>query len=138
MFKVLSATDVRKPIDSTTSGGTPISLFSPDLSLVVAHGHLAPDCPKQYKGINVMKTRVVVTITKIVIPGHLVSEELLPSHADTPLSLLLKVPFNMVCKVKHLQTQVELLPKDPELLSPHDVLTPTQPAAPATKHHQFP
>ena len=135
MFQVLSATDVGKPIDSTTSGGTPISLFSPDLSLVVAHGHLAPDRPKQYKGINVMKTRAVVTITKIVIPGHLVSGELLPSHTDTPLSSLLKVPFNMVCKVKHLQTQVKLPPKDPESLSPHDVLTPIQPATPATKHH---
>ena len=124
IFQTLSTSMVGQPVDSTTSGGTPVSLFSSDLTLVVAHGHIAPDRPSKYVGVNLTKTRALITITEIVVPGHLVSGELLPSSEDTPLSSLHKEPFNMVCKLRHLRTRVAQPPRSTEQAKPTPVVHP--------------
>jgi hypothetical protein len=94
-------------VDGMAHAGTLISLYSPDMALIVAHGHITPDHPRKHLRINITKTWALVTITEILIPGHLVSGELLPSQTDTKLAMLSRVPFNMVCKSKHLQTYVK-------------------------------
>lgn len=58
--------------------------------------------PLIHLGIKVSKTRILLTVTSVSIPGHIVSGDLLPSHLDTPLSAFL---FNMLCNVKHVHTQ---------------------------------
>jgi hypothetical protein len=93
VYSSLLQKSVGAAVNSTTPGGTLVSLLSADQSLVVAHGHVTPDRPPRHLGVNVTKTRVLVTVTSIIIPGHIVSGELLPSHADTPLSEFPQVPF---------------------------------------------
>lgn len=105
VYSSLLQKSVGAAVNSTTPGGTLVSLLSADQSLVVAHGHVTPDRPPRHLGVNVTKTRVLVTVTSIIIPGHIVSGELLPSHADTPLSEFPQVPFNMLYKAKHLRTR---------------------------------
>jgi hypothetical protein len=58
----------------------------------------------------------LVTITKILVPGYLVPHELLPSSADMPIPSLGPVPFNLICKAKHLQTHIAQ--PDPSLAHP--------------------
>ena len=122
-------------------GGMQVSLFAPDQTIIVAHGHIAPDRPKQYHGIKITDTRALITITEIRIPGHLVSGELLPSHKDTALLSLPSVPFNMVCKNKHLRSRAERMPRDPEVpvfpTRKHFTTIPPSvpPAAPGQFHH---
>ena len=77
VFDTLQSVFVGKPVDEKTPGGTPVSILSADHSLVVAHGHIALDRPQQYDRINVTKTRVLVVVTKILVPAHIVSHELL-------------------------------------------------------------
>jgi hypothetical protein len=130
------------PVDATSPGGMQVSLFAPDQTTIVAHGHIAPDRPKQYNGIKVTDARALVTITEIAVPGHLVSGELLPSRKDSSLLSLPSVPFNMVCKTKHLCTTSralsERIPRDPEVpaLSTHSttgIIPPT--IIPPSVHH---
>ncbi|OBZ79508.1 hypothetical protein A0H81_01196 [Grifola frondosa] len=102
---ILSSTHVGQLVDNAMPGGTAVSLFSSDHSRVVAHGFITPDQPKQHLGVKVTKTRVLVTITDIVVPGHLIPADLLPSHIDTPLLSLPPTPFHLLCKTRHVRTR---------------------------------
>ena len=124
-------------VDAISPGGMQVSLFAPDQTTIVAHGHIAPDRPKQYNGIKVTDARALITITEIAVPGHLVSGELLPSRKDTSLLSLPRVPFNMVCKIKHLRSRAERVPQDPEVpalpICNHSTIIPSLP--PVQLHH---
>ncbi|KAG6836301.1 hypothetical protein H0H93_009317 [Arthromyces matolae] len=104
VFEALNSTSSGSSITQTTPGGTSISLLSPDRSTIVAHGIITPDQPKALCGVNVTKTRIVVTVTSILVPGHIVSGELMHSKEDTPFNAFPPTPFHLVCKLKHLQT----------------------------------
>ena len=106
IFQSLTTTPIGTVVEAATPGGTPISLLSNDQSLVIAHGHIVPDRPKKHLGINVSKTRVLVTVTSIIIPGHIISGDLLPSHQDTPLSAFPDPPFTLLCKASHVRVRI--------------------------------
>ena len=84
--------------------------MSSDHSLVVAEGYITPDRPKKHLGVNVTKTRVLVTITSIIIPGHIVPGDLLSTKTDTPFLEFPSPPFNLLCKAKHVRTRSTDLP----------------------------
>ncbi|KAG6886800.1 hypothetical protein C0992_002307 [Termitomyces sp. T32_za158] len=107
VFRALSTISIGTAVTRATPIGTPVSLLSSDRSKIVAHGHVMPDQPKKLLGINVTKTRLVVTVTSILVPGHIVSGDLMPSKEDVPFSSFPEPPFNLVCKLKHLQTREE-------------------------------
>ncbi|KAG1883235.1 hypothetical protein F4604DRAFT_1677595 [Suillus subluteus] len=44
--------------------------------LAVAYGHIARHQPKQLDGVNVSKTRIVITVTSILVPAYLVRADL--------------------------------------------------------------
>ena len=102
VFKALmsSGPTVGKSVDASTPGRTTVSLFSADGSRIVAYGQILPDRPSKSKGINVTKTRVLIVVNTIVVPGHLVSSDLLPGNEDLPLSVFSPTPFQLLCKAK--------------------------------------
>ncbi|KAG2055820.1 hypothetical protein BDR06DRAFT_970603 [Suillus hirtellus] len=93
------------PVTPSTSASTQIQLMSHVGGLIVAYGYIACHQPKQFDQVNVSKTRVVVTITSITVPGYLVQAELLSSHQETSLSTLgTQLPFSMLCCQRDLCT----------------------------------
>ena len=93
------------PVTSSTPAGTKVQLMSRVGGLVVAYGYIARHQPKQFDGVNVSKSRVVITVTSITVPAYLVRAELLSSHQDTPLSNLgSQLPFPLLCRLRDLRT----------------------------------
>ncbi|KAG6877083.1 hypothetical protein C0992_010900, partial [Termitomyces sp. T32_za158] len=90
-------------VTKATPVGTSVSLLSADRSTIVAHGFISPDQPKKLHEVNVTKTRIVITITSISVPGYIVSGSLMPSKQDTPFTSFPEPRFYLVCKLKHLQ-----------------------------------
>ena len=105
VFQALTLISTGEGVSQSTPAGTAVSLYSTDHSLVVAHGHVTPDQPKQHRGVNVTKTRILVTVTLIINRGHIVPGELLASKKDTPLTEFPAPPFTLLCKAKHLRTR---------------------------------
>ncbi|OBZ66476.1 hypothetical protein A0H81_13622 [Grifola frondosa] len=99
IFQALSSIPIGQTIDSSTVAGTPISLFSPDHSRVVARGFVTPDQPKQHLGITSGKNQdaplrylgsgaVVARSTSPLLPSRACLVLTLPSarypHAYAP------------------------------------------------------
>ena len=108
-------------VDASTSGGTAVSLLSSDNSQVVAHGIILPERPTKLDGVNVTKTRVPVVINEVLVPGHLVSSDLLSISEAKPLSMFPAPPFELLSKAKHLRMRHSDIPSP----TPIDTSTPT-------------
>ncbi|KAG2113631.1 hypothetical protein BD769DRAFT_1673635 [Suillus cothurnatus] len=59
------------PITPSTPAGIQVQLMSHVSGLVVAYGYVAHHQPKQFDGVNVTKTQIVVTIISITVPAYL-------------------------------------------------------------------
>ncbi|KAF8633831.1 hypothetical protein AX17_004351 [Amanita inopinata Kibby_2008] len=107
IFRALQVKSHGITVNQTTPGGTPVYLYSSDGSQPVAWGHIALDRPKEFRGVNVTKTRVLVLIKSVMVPGHIVTADLLSTHRDTALSDLPTAPYILLCKAKHVRTRSE-------------------------------
>jgi hypothetical protein len=105
VYQALVAMPTGGKVSESTPGGVAIALLSSDQSLIVAYGHVTPDRPKKYLGMNVTKTKALMTVTNILIPGHIVPGDTLPSRVDTPFTEFPAPPFILLCKTKHLRIQ---------------------------------
>ena len=108
-------------VDASTPGGTAVSLFSSDNSQVVAHGIILPERPTKLDGVNVTKTRIPVVINEVLVPGHLVSSDLLSISESKPLSMFPPPPFELLSKAKHLRMRRSDIPSP----TPNDTATST-------------
>jgi len=109
-WKIFEAQQVRTHglvVNDVTPGGTPVYLHSSDHSQPVAWGHIALDRPKHLQGINITKSRVPVVIQAVLVPGHFISGDLLPTRKDTALSDFPHPPYTLICKSKHVRTRSE-------------------------------
>ncbi|KIK31684.1 hypothetical protein CY34DRAFT_33571, partial [Suillus luteus UH-Slu-Lm8-n1] len=88
IYKKFSTIPSIGPVTPSTPAGTQVQLMSRVGGLPVAYGYITRHQPKQFDGVNVTKTRVVVTIISITVPAYLVRAELLSSHQETSLSTL--------------------------------------------------
>lgn len=105
IYKEFSTIPSIGPVTPLTPAGTQVQLMSRVGRLPVAYGYIARHQPKQFDGVNVTKTRVVVTIISITVPAYLVRAELLSSHQETSLSTLgTQLPFSMLCCRRDLRT----------------------------------
>jgi hypothetical protein len=94
-------------VSDITPPGTCVKLMSRDRASAVAYGTLALDRHEKWQGVNVTKTRTVVVISQLIVPGYLVRPELLKSKKPTPLSEVVnELPANVLCCFKDLLTCV--------------------------------
>ena len=121
VFCALQVKSHGSTVDEATPGGTPVYLYSSDNSQPVAWGYIAFNQPREFHSVNVTKTRVLVLIKAVMVPGHIVTADLLSTHRDTALSELPEAPYILLCKAKHVQTRSE--PDDK--LSSSDTSQPT-------------
>ncbi|KAG6894804.1 hypothetical protein C0992_004572, partial [Termitomyces sp. T32_za158] len=123
IFQELNSIPTGMAVTRATPSGTPVVLLSADRSTIVAHGFVSPDQPNNLHGVNVTKTRIVVTITSILVPGHIISGDLMPSKQNTAFTSFPDPPFYIICKLKHLRTfklsscHPQPLPRSPQLQS---------------------
>lgn len=105
IFESFSAIPSCGPVTLSTPVGTQVQLMSRNGGLAVAYGHIARHQPKQLDGVNVSKTRIVITVTSILVPAYLVRADLRPNHQETPISnLATKSPFPLLCYQRDLRT----------------------------------
>ncbi|KAI0704374.1 hypothetical protein BC835DRAFT_1317043 [Cytidiella melzeri] len=118
LYQTLSnMTAMAQPVTKDSSPGTPVRLLSRDGSSIVALGVVAPDRPKQFAGVNVTQTRVIVNITSILQSGYLIRNDLIKSSKETSLAqFATTTPFGLLCYLKDLQ-RCDVIP---------DPLTPLQ------------
>ena len=104
IYNVLVSNPTGNAVTPSTAGGTPVWLISHDCNSTVALGYIAPDQPKQFDGVNISKTRVVVNITSVIQGAYLIQGDLLKSQHETPLNALSStVPFSLLCAIKNLE-----------------------------------
>jgi hypothetical protein len=122
IFESFSAIPSCGPVTSSTPVGTQVQLMSQNGGLAVAYGHIACHQPKQLDGVNVSKTRIVITVMSILVPAYLVRADLRPYHQETPISsLVTQSPFPLLCYQRDLQTCTrtsEITPKNSTTILP--------------------
>ncbi|TCD61520.1 hypothetical protein EIP91_008291 [Steccherinum ochraceum] len=130
VFIALQSVAIGQPVTAETRGGAPVSLLSNDHSRIVAEGHIALDRPDKFEGVNLTKTRVLVTITSVLVPGHLILGELQASKEARALSDFPNPPFNVVLRATHVRTRYDAK-TDLSTLSAHQLDPDTANIAPS-------
>lgn len=89
------------PVTADTRGGTPVAIKSQDGTQVVATGLIYPERPKKWDNVAVSKTRVLVQVLSVRVPGYLMPSDVTPSRKPTPLASYGSTPFTALCQSKH-------------------------------------
>ncbi|KAF8886886.1 hypothetical protein CPB84DRAFT_1749865 [Gymnopilus junonius] len=77
----------------------PILLYSTDNTTVITEGQISQYSRDQaYDGINISLTWTVIDITKVLVPGAIVT-----THWQRSLSSFGQTPFSVICLHSHLQ-----------------------------------
>ncbi|KAG2103734.1 uncharacterized protein F5147DRAFT_808699 [Suillus discolor] len=126
----LTLTTVKAPqnVTGSTPGGTAVTMYAPD-GRTIAQGLIAIDRPLTFNGIRVTKTRVVMVVREVLVPGYLISGSLLASHTPTALSAFGPAPFSILCQANHLQTSSVPPLLDPTAVGSCEDQTPVNPPA---------
>lgn len=103
IFDTLNKIHLPQPISATSPAGMPITLHTTD-SQPVAHGIIAFEHLKQFQGVNVTPTRVIITVSEVVVPGYLIPTSLQEDKTSQPLSAFGDPPFSIVSAVCSLCT----------------------------------
>lgn len=127
IYDALNSVSAGALVAIATPGGTAVSLYGPDQSSIVAQGHIAMERPKKHLGVTLTPHRVLVVITTVLNPSHIVPKELLGPKSsgsqDTPFLALPSPPFTLVCKAKHVRTRVDAvaapIPSEADLTTIH-------------------
>ncbi|KAF5323995.1 hypothetical protein D9611_008386 [Ephemerocybe angulata] len=100
IYRELSKLRVPQPLPQILpQSGADILVYSQDRSSLIASGHLSPlPFPIEYDGIHITPTRALVTITKVLVPGAIIT-----SHHKRPLSTFGCTPFELVCNRTYLR-----------------------------------
>lgn len=103
IFDTLNKIHLPQPISATSPAGTPITLHATD-GQPVAHGIIAFERPKKFRGVNVTPTRVIITVSEVAVPGYLIPASLQEDKTSRPLSAFSDPPFSIVSAVRSLRT----------------------------------
>ncbi len=88
------------PASNVPLPGLPVLLYSTDNTRIIARGAVSPRASgPQYDGINITKTRTVITVQEIVVPAAIVT-----THHQRDLTSFGTTPFDLVCLRSHLRT----------------------------------
>ena len=103
IYSVLCNMDTPQVVTCETAGGTPVMMVAPD-GREISQGIIALDRPTTFRDIKVTKTRALMVVREVLVPGYLISAMLTPSHQPMPLSAFGMVPFVLLCQANHLRT----------------------------------
>ena len=103
IHSVLKNMDTPQVVTSQTAGGTQVAMVAPD-GREVARGVIALDRPATFHDVKVTKTRALMVVREVLVPGYLISPTLTPSHQPMSLSAFGSVPFVLLCQANHLHT----------------------------------
>ena len=103
LYTTLTTVKLPKRVTSSTPAGTPVIMHAPD-GRTIARGVIALDRPVSFNGVNVTKSRVIMIVQEVYVPGYLISPTLSSSQAPTPLSAFGQPPFSILCQANHLET----------------------------------
>lgn len=108
IYEKLNSLQIPVPVnfENPLPPGYQIFIFHEDRTTIIARGIVSPDQFNSFEGINITKTRVLIQVEEIYVPGakiHL--------HRGQPLFLFGQIPFNMVCRKSQVKTFVpEFIP----------------------------
>ena len=103
LYTTLTTVKLPERVTSSASAGTPVVMHAPD-GRAIAQGVIALDRPATFNGVNVTKSRVIMIVQEVYVPGYLISPTLSSSHTPTPLSAFGQPPFSILCQANHLET----------------------------------
>jgi len=109
IHSVLKNMDTPQVVTSQTAGGTQVTMVAPD-GREVARGVIALDRPATFHDVKVTKTRALMVVREVLVPGYLISPTLTPSRQPMTLSAFGSVPFVLLCQANHLHTVTHLVP----------------------------
>jgi len=88
-----------QPLPEQLHSSLPVLLLSTDNTVVIAEGQLSTHLSDgRFDNINVTPTRTVVEISKVLVPGAIVT-----THKQRPLDFFGPVPFSVVCLRSHVR-----------------------------------
>lgn len=101
LYRAMEPIPVPGDVAPDACDGTPVSVLQDDKSVVIAHGYIK-DRQKhiQIRGRNLTVTRSVVEITKVLVPGALIS-----LHDKAALASFGAPPFLIISPTRLLQTR---------------------------------
>lgn len=94
--------EVAQPVSVDMARGTAIALLAPD-GQEVAYGIVALERPSAINGISVTSMRVVMTVSKVLVPSFLMPASLCKATKAIPLSSFGSPPFLVVTHVHSLR-----------------------------------
>jgi hypothetical protein len=98
IYDQLSKLAVPAALPAELVSGTPVLLYGTDKK-IIANGTLSPHLNQQsFDGITLSRTRVLLNISEVHIPGAKVS-----THNNRELSSFGKTPFSLVCLRSHVR-----------------------------------
>jgi hypothetical protein len=118
IYEELTKITVPHALPSSLHPSMPILLYSTDNTTVIAKGQISRySRDRAYDGINISLTRTVVNITKVLVPGAIVT-----THRQRSLSSFGQTPFSVVCLCSHLRifdpTTSSTIDSDPVISAP--------------------
>ncbi|CDO73771.1 hypothetical protein BN946_scf185015.g99 [Trametes cinnabarina] len=103
VYSALGTMDSAQLVTSESSGGTSVALYAPD-GRRVALGILALDRVSTLEGVKVTKSRSVMTVGSVDVPGFIHPAALCPTRKATPLATFGQPPFQLVVPMNMLRT----------------------------------
>ncbi|KAG0696824.1 hypothetical protein DFH29DRAFT_1024356, partial [Suillus ampliporus] len=94
--------DIAQPVVATTPSGTAIALLAPD-GKEVAHGIVALERPPALNGVDVSPKRVVMTVSKVLVPSFLLPARLQKAKQAKSLASFSSTPFSIVADIRNLR-----------------------------------
>lgn len=99
IYEELTKITVPRALPLSLHPSMPILLYSTDNTTVIAEGQISRySSDWAYDNINISLTRTVIDITKVLVPGAIVT-----THRQQPLSSFGQTPFSVVCLRSHLR-----------------------------------
>jgi hypothetical protein len=128
LYHAISRIPTPQPLPEHPKPGLPVHIYHDDNTRLIAYGRISQNCEnKECDGIQVLRTRTVVEVTEVLVPGAM-----LGLYKKKPLSMFGPTPFDLVVIRSHLRLaelpSVSQAQPDHSSIPSHD----HQPSTPST------
>jgi len=104
IYEKLNSLQIPAPVDfnSRLPAEYQVFIYQQDRTTIIARGIISPDSFQSFEGINITRTRVLIQVNDVYVPGAIIS-----LHRDQSLSSFGEPPLNFVCRKSQIKTFVE-------------------------------